>query len=168
MLLTTISITKDFITVEEQRELEAWADSKWDSLPVKMGHRGLPRQAVWDGERRSAFLPDHPQWLIDRIGLGVIAAKLIMHATGSGTGEHIDTSWKQRANVLIRAADEGGLFEIEGEVIDFPERSLLVYEGETPHGVTKVTAGNRVLLAHFTKHRRYENAPCRPRNKTVE
>ena len=140
-----ILVYKDFITIEEQEELEDWANSKTAELPVKKVH--LREGAT--GERRSKFLKDHPQWLIDRIGLDIKKAKLIMHTKGAGTAAHIDRHWSYRANVLVRAADEGGLFRIEGNVVDFPERSLLIYGGDTSHEVTEVTEGSRVLLAHF-------------------
>ena len=151
-----ILVYKDFITIEEQEELEDWAATRWDELHRRTRYNAQHKK----GERRSRDLSDHPDWVIQRIidkfGFdSVWLAKLVMHEHGASTAPHIDMKKpfpdreNVRANILVRAATKGGLFKIEGKVIDFPERSLLRYDGDTEHEVTEVTSGNRVCLTHF-------------------
>ncbi len=151
-----ISVYKDFITIEEQEELEAWANSRWDLLRRRWRYNSDHKT----GERRSRYLRDHPEWIkqriIDKFGFqSVWLPKLVMHEQGSSTQPHMDMrkpfpdKVNIRANILIRAANQGGRFKIEGEFIDFPERSLLHYVGDTEHEVTEIIEGNRICLTHF-------------------
>lgn len=156
MSKTSISVIKNFITVAEQRELTVYARDRWDVLRRRTRHRS----AGMSGERRSRIVKDLPEWLQHRITniSGVTAiwrTKLVMHKPGGLTALHSDTQKPdpndiaRRANQLVKAADEGGIFQIEGMPIEIPERSLLLYDGDTQHEVTKVLRGDRIMITNF-------------------
>ncbi len=79
-----ILVYRDFITIEEQEKLEDWATTRWDELHRRTRYNAQHKK----GERRSRDLPDHPDWVIQRIidkfGFdSVWLAKLVMHEHGA-------------------------------------------------------------------------------------
>jgi hypothetical protein len=165
MLATSTSIIKDFITVDEQTELRAWALSQYPDLIVKTEHLVAADSTGWRRSEDVRLLEPLPLLgeiqgrIQETLGLGdlkLYRVKLIMHETGSNTDEHIDRNFRRRpaeglnrANILLQAADSGGIFQIEGQPVDLPERGLLHYVGQTPHEVTRITKGSRMLIANF-------------------
>ncbi len=159
----TIKVYENFISEEEQAQIIEWAQ---DVKPLLHRADNLLEAGATGGRWRRDlhFLPTLDcltgvQLKIRRTlslqDAKLKRSKLVIHEAGANTSEHVDKytqanpSSLSRANILVRAASEGGIFEIEGVPIKLPERGMIHYVGDTAHEVTKVLEGERIILVNF-------------------
>lgn len=145
----------DFISEREQEMLVNWAHYCRDKMHVEETGKGRLTHDCTE-------LPG--QFQVEEVLRRIIKAtfmydadlyryKLVIHPPGAFTRPHIDFGARYKApmylyrcNLLLQAADVGGVFKIEGEPVNMKERELTYYQGNRQHEVTPVVSGERILL----------------------
>lgn len=157
--MDTFKLVKNFITPAEQQEIIAWAlTKKGECVDRQNLHGGGTGKRL--SQTISSLLP-LPK-IIGELGRRMEAKlgrsrgtrlkyKLVIHEQGADTADHVDTYSNKypdfrRAAILVQASILGGLFQVKGRTITFPELSLLEFLGDSEHGVTQVDNGERILL----------------------
>lgn len=170
-LPTETAVLADFISVDEQQDLLSWAyqmktdysASTWAAPKKNIGAHAtgdrysLPIRCMKENihpliyDIRDRIIETYP--LLDKSNnVRLARLKLIMHDEGAHTSPHEDVyykrgaEWYGRTNIVIKAPSNGGDFVVDGNVVTFPERSLLGYFEKTTHSVTDIVTGNRVVL----------------------
>lgn len=163
--MDTFKLFKDFITPAEQAVIVEWAvDIKEQCIDRQHWHSGGKGRRLSNRVRAFRFRPDIICELEDRFeetlkltGAKRLNYKIVIHELGADTKEHTDEYVKEhpvfaRAAILVQAATKGGVFEVNKDAVDFPELSMMNFCGDSPHGVTVVTSGERILLrAHWSE-----------------
>lgn len=159
-----MNILSEFISTEEQMALLTWALELEPSMPKRTNL--LDDSAT--GSRRSMLVTefmDERKSLVGALKARILDAiktmddvddpahdaadinmYFIIHEATANTATHDEVA-PIRANVLLKAADAGGVFYNDGVEQPLEVRDLVVFKPSLGHGVTMVEEGKRVLVS---------------------
>lgn len=157
--MDTFDLHENFITPTEQARIIAWAQSnKLQCVDRQNLHGGGIGRRFSRSVRSLRPVPNIIDVLGNRMEVALkmttahrLRYKLVIHEVGADTADHIDAynftyPLFFRAALLIQASIRGGIFRVNQTPINFPERSLLSFIGNSMHEVTEVIQGERILL----------------------
>ena len=164
-------VIHNYISLNEQKALQKWANENY--LPVRNQPDDLLKSTQnahrkpTSGERLSKLVckDNAPAeffdiqkrmvadfGLQDRVPTTNKQGKVIVHKEDSETPAHIDYYEHlgpgfYRMIAKIQSAEVGGELIVDGETIDLPERSIVIFDASKSHEVTLVEKGTRIVYA---------------------